>query len=604
MTATHRTGTPTQTTAPKAASEWSLLRRFYDGWVRPWRAALLLSLVLVPLVAICGVLQPKLLGQAIDRALTHADGLELGGLALAVLAVVVLEYLLGALQVYLATRVGYDGVAALRRDVFKNVLGQRSAFFDRHPTGQLLSRTTSDLEALGESLSLGAVGIVTDLVRLVAVVGTMLWLSPRLTLVAFAVLPLVLWIVDRFRRRLRELSTAIRQRMGELNGFLQEHLGGVELVQQNGAERRTRADFDRLSGATLETFRRWNLYDALLYATMDGVTGICIGLVVGYGGGLVATLVITPGLLIAFVEYTQRALVPIRELSGKYATLQQSFSALERIFGLLDTIAVPDTGAALRPNERPSGRIAFRDVRFTYPGTERLAADGVTLDIAPGQVVAIVGSTGAGKTTLGRLLTRTYDGYTGSITLDGHEVRDLDAAWLRAHVVSVPQDVYLFRGSLRFNVTMGDETLSESAIESALDLVGLREAVAALPGGLDGDVGERGSRLSVGQAQLVALARAMCRRPAVLLLDEATASVDGATDALIQQALQRIFAATTVLVVAHRLSTIRRANLIVVVEAGRIVERGTHEELLAGGGRYAALLEAQEASLMAPSAPE
>ena len=327
---------------------------------------------------------------------------------------------------------------------------------------------------------------------------------------------------------------------------------------------------------------------------MDGLSSICIGAVVWFGGAQVLSGTITPGLLVTFVEYVQKALVPIKEFSGKYATMQRSFAALERIFGLLDTHEEVSKGAQVI--EQPRGAIRFEDVRFTYPQTDSMVLDGVSFNVEPGSVVAIVGSTGAGKSTVCRLLTRAYDGYEGSLTIDGVEVQDLEALALRRAISVVHQDVFLFSGSVAFNLSMGDGTVTHERMEAAAKLVQAHDFVSALPDGYASEVGERGGRLSAGQAQLLSFARAMCSEPAVVVLDEATASVDPATEALIQAAIGRILALKTVVVVAHRLSTIRAADLILVMERGRIVERGTHEGLLAQGGRYAELHASQLAT--------
>lgn len=571
--------------ARSTLSEWQMLRRFWQ-WMRPHKRAVLASLVLVPIVAACSVAQPRILGLAIDEYMLKADLPGLTYAALAFFGVIVLEYISGALQGYLLISAGTRATGALRRDVYRHVMGQGQWFFDRRPTGSLLSRTTTDVEALGESFLTGVVGIVSDVAKLVGIVGYMLSLNWQLTLAAFSVLPLIVLIVNVFRKSLRDLSVTIRVLAARLNGFMAEHVAGVEVVQLMDREERTATEFAAINRDALKTYHRSNLYDAGLYAVMDGLSSICIGAVVWFGSGQVAAG-LTAGLLVSFVEYVQRALVPIKEFSAKYATMQRSFAALERIYGLLDTDEAVGSGGKVL--EEPRGAIRFRDVRFTYPGTESVVLDGVSFDVRPGQVVAVVGSTGAGKSTVCRLLTRAYDGYEGSLTIDGVEVRELEAASLRDQIAVVHQDVFLFRGSVEFNLGMGDPRVTRERMEAGAALVRADRFIEELPDGYAHDVGERGGRLSAGQAQLVSFARAMVRDPAVVVLDEATASVDPGNEAQIQAAIETILELKTVVVVAHRLSTIRAADLILVMERGKIVERGTHDQLLTMGGRYAEL---------------
>ena len=571
-------------------TERAMLARFW-GWMRPYRRKVFWSMALIPVVAACAVAQPRILGVAIDQFMLKGDLDGLGQAALAFLAVIVLEYIAGASQMYLLTVAGVRAVGDIRQDIYTHVMGQGRWFFDRRPTGALLARTTTDVEALGESFITGVVGILGDAAKLIGIVGYMLSLDWQLTLMAFSVLPIIVLVVNLFRKKLRHYSVEVRRLVASINGFMQEHLAGVEVVQLEGRQDQATAEFSRVNREALKTYHWSNFYDAGLYAVMDGMSSICIGVVLWFGGAQVLSGSLTPGMLVAFVEYVQKALVPIKEFSGKYATLQRSFAALERIFGLLDHREMVGAGTERLVN--PTGRVTYKDVAFTYPSTDAQVLRGIDLDVKPGSVVAIVGSTGAGQSTVTRLLTRAYDGYTGSIQIDGVEVRDVDPGDLRAAVAVVHQDVYLFRGSVAFNLSMGDESITRERMMEAAELVQARGFIEALPEGLDTDVGERGGRLSAGQAQLISFARAMCRDPAVVVLDEATASVDPATEVMIQSAIERILAVKTVIVVAHRLSTIRAADEILVLEGGKIVERGTHDELLTLAGRYSQLHEHQ-----------
>ena len=560
-------------------------------WLRPYRVALIISLVLVLPVAALGIVQPRLLGLAIDRYMLQGDLAGLTWVALVFLAVVVLEYVLGAFQVFLITRTGILALGTLRRDIYRHVMAQGQRFFDRKPTGSLLSRTTTDVEAIGESLSTGVVGVFGDVVRLVGILGTMLWLDWRLTLASLSIVPLVVGVVNVIRTRLRDLSVTIRVLSSRLTGFMAEHAAGAEVVQLLDREELTSREFSGINREAVRAFHWSNFWDASLYALMDGISSICIGLVVWYGASRTMDGSLTPGILVAFVEYVQRAMVPVKEFSSKYATMQRSFAALERIYSLLDTHEEIESGS-VDPG-RIDGPIRFHDVSFGYGGTGGKVLDGVSFEVVPGSVVALVGSTGAGKSTVLRLLTRAYGGYEGSITVGGFELRDLAVEAVRREIAVVYQDVFLFRGTVAFNLGLGAPGTSPERMREAARIVRADQFLDRLPRGYETEVGERGGQLSAGQAQLLAFARALCRDPSVVVLDEATASVDPETEGLIQAAIDRILALKTVLVVAHRLSTIRAADLILVMEGGRIVERGTHATLLAAEGRYAELYRTQ-----------
>jgi len=576
----------------RRTGDWTLLRRFLH-WTRPTRWQLITSIALIPLVVVCGIAQPRILGVAIDEYMLQGDLDGLAGAAILFFVVVVFEYIIGGAQIYLITACGVRSVNGLRRDVYRHVMRQGQRFFDRRPIGSLLSRTTTDIEAVGEALATGVVGILTDLVRLVGIISYMFSLDWMLTLVAFGVMPIVAIVVHLARAKLRDLSTWIRIYTARMNGYMQDQLAGVEVVQLMGGEESSVREFDDLNRKNVHAVHWANFYDAMLYAVMDGVSSICIAAVVWYGGARVLMGGLTPGMLVAFVEYIQKALIPVKEFSGKYATLQRTMAALERVFGLLDTHEEVHAGDDLIA--QPRGHIRFEDVTYRYPQTDHDVLHNVSFEVKPGSVVALVGSTGAGKSTICRLLTQAYDGYQGSITVDGIEVRDLAPSQLSKLVAVVHQDVFLFQGTIRFNATLGDPSITDDRLAQALDIAEARGLVDAFPGGLEAMLVERGRNLSAGQGQLLTLTRAVSRMSDVVVLDEATASVDPITEALIQNGIGRILASKTVLVVAHRLSTVRAADTIIVLENGQIMESGTHMELLQEKGRYAALHETQRA---------
>ena len=580
----------------------------YWVYARPDRWVVFIALCAVPIVSVLGLIPPVLLMHGIDVNLmghraaplmaSILEGVGLGAVlepgmggleatAWLFLGVVLTEYIARSVYVFGLQFAGQRSVGRLRSAIYKHITNQSAAFFDRRPTGELLTRATSDVEALGDSLSTGVVTILSDVLNVAAIATLMALLSWKLTVVTFAVTPLLVVVVNFFRKRLRANYLAVRQSLAELNAFLQEHLVGIEVVQLFGRERSTYVRFKERGFRYLRSTQRSNVYDAGLYAVMEGISVLSIALLLWYGGKDVVDGILSLGLLVAFIEYVQRIYIPIKEFSGKFAVLQQAVAAMERIVSLLDCNQTISPGRLALTDAR--GAIAFHSVRFAYPGRDVDVLKGISFRIEPGQAIAVVGATGSGKSTLGRLLTRMYDGYRGSILLDGHELRDLTPESVRARISVVQQDVVLFKGTIAFNITLGNPRISEEKMKESARLVQADTFIRDLPGGYDFVVSERGANLSAGQAQLIAFARVIAFDSPVVVMDEATASVDTRTEQLLQRAVALILERKTVLVIAHRLSTVQAADGILVMRAGEIVERGTHSALLARGGYYAAL---------------
>ncbi|MFN3196909.1 MAG: ABC transporter ATP-binding protein [Bradymonadia bacterium] len=574
--------TPQQTDLALISRLWPFMRP-YTKWL--WVVA-----IATPLGVVGGLIQPILLKQGIDEHIVTGQLDGLGGVALAFMGVVALAFSARALGLYGLQVAGLRALADIRRSVFHHVLGQGSRFFDKRTTGSLMTRTTNDVEAIYESMAFGAVGLVTDALTILGTLGTMLWLDWQLTLVSLSLSPVIVFVVNLFRKKLRALSTIIRASLSNLNGDFAEQINGMTVVQLYGAEERAKETFAKESFTYMDAYRRSNWWDAGLYAIMDGLSALATGLMLWYGASRFGYGdAVSLGLLVAFIDYLGKIFVPIREFSGRIAMIQRAIAALERIFGLLDTserITTEDTA----PLETCTGEIVFDKVAFAYAPEGAPVLRDVSFSITPGEVVALVGSTGSGKTTIGRLLTRMYDGYTGSITLDGHELRAIAPDSVRDLVTVVHQDVYLFDATINENIALWSPEIGEGEVQQAARLSRASDFVESLPQGYDQLIRERGGNLSSGQKQLLGIARAMARPAPVVILDEATASVDAMTEALVDEAVAELFERRTVLVIAHRLSTIIKADRILVLHQGEVVEQGTHEQLMQVDGRYANLV--------------
>jgi ATP-binding cassette subfamily B multidrug efflux pump len=570
-----------------------LMRRLW-AYIRPYRRAFLASLLFLPLVSACSLVQPYLLKLAIDHYIGARDsaGLTLIGClyALAMVGELSLFYF----QYYFTMLVAQKSLADLRRDLFAHLQRQPAAYFDRHPVGRLVTRLTTDVDVINEMFAAGGFTMVMDLVTLAGIVAIMLVIDWRLACVTLSLLPLLLLAINFFRLRARRSYRLIRERIARLGSYLQEALAGMSVVQLFAREQKSWAQFDQLNDGHRRANHAANAYEAALFSLVETVSSISFALIVWYGGGRILEGTLAFGTLVAFIEYVQRFFVPVRDFSTKYAVMQSAMSSAERVFELLDT--PPAITAPLRPL-RPAavrGRIELDRVWFAYRGEDYILRD-VSFVVEPGEHVALVGATGAGKTTVIKLLNRSYDVQRGRVLIDGIDVRDWDPAVLRRHIGVVLQDVVLFSGTVASNLTLGRPDVSIEAAIAAARTVAADQFVGRLPAGYDERVRERGNNLSTGQRQLLAFARALAYDPAILVLDEATSSVDTETELLIQTALARLMRGRTAVVIAHRLSTIEHADRILVFNAGRIREEGTHAQLLARRGLYYRLYQLQYA---------
>jgi ATP-binding cassette subfamily B protein len=563
-------------------------------FVRPHWRLFLLALLLIPLAIAFEIAQPYILKVAIDEhiAIKSVDGL--GTLAALYVGCVMLQALASYAQLYALQLLGQRSMHALRLATYRHVITRRAAFYDRMPVGRLLTRMTNDVENINEMFASGVVTLVADFIKLLAIVGMMLYLDVRLTLITFLTLPLLILVVDWARRIMRASFREIRVKLAAMNAYLQEHLSGIKVVQLFGRQTRAARDYDRINAAHRDAYLGAIRADSGMYALVEGIGIASAASIVWYAGGRIGEGMLTVGLVVAFVEYVNKFFIPVRDFSAKYTVMQSAMASAERIVALLDT---EEHDAPERPHDEPvplavvpsaDCAVEFDRVEFGYRDGEQVLR-GVSFRVPRGQAVAVVGATGSGKSTIIRLLTRLYEAQSGRLMAFGRDVRDMPVAELRRRVAVVTQDNFLFTGTVADNVRLGRLDATDEEVAAALARVGADLMLERRGVDMHAPVAERGGNFSAGERQLIAFARALVRDPEVLILDEATAHVDPESERLIEKGLEALTEGRTNLIIAHRLSTIRRADHIVVLQRGRIAEQGSRVELLARSGLYARL---------------
>jgi ATP-binding cassette subfamily B protein len=620
--------------------EEEVLGKAYDSrlmkrlltYLHPYRLQVVIALIAIVLKAGADVLGPYLTKVAIDKYLashTEAHSLldrflsprPLTGIAQIAgmyIGILLLSFLFEFTQTYIMQWTGQKVMFDLRAQIFRHLQRLHIAFFDKNPVGRLVTRVTSDVDALNEMFTAGVVSIFEDIFVLLGILVIMLNMSWRLALVTFAVLPLIFYATSIFRRKVRESYRRIRIAIARINAFLQEHVTGIVVLQLFNREKKSYERFEKINRTHMDAFKDAIMAHAVYYPVVEVLSAVAIASVVWVGGGLVVKQMVTLGVLVAFMQYAQRFFRPIQDLSEKYNILQSAMASSERVFKLLDTPA-EIVSPALPKSAVGRARIEFEHVWFAYrtlaQAAEEAASKGeklkvgggngdlalqydwvlrdVSFTIEPGETVAIVGHTGAGKTTIISLLLRFYDVQQGAIRIDGVDIREMNLNDLRRRYGVVLQDPFLFTGTVAGNIRLGSRWIEDESVEEAAEQVNVADFIRSLPGGFAEEVHERGSTLSTGQKQLISFARALAHNPKILILDEATSSVDTETEFKVREALSRMVEGRTSIIIAHRLSTIQRADKIIVMHKGRVSEIGSHQQLLANRGIYWKLYQLQ-----------
>lgn len=571
-------------------STWAVTKRIL-GLISPYRTIFSITVFLVIALAILAPLRPWLIQYTVDGPIADFNKDSLWRMTMLMVAVLVLESVFRYGFSYWSAWLGQQAIHDLRNTLFKKLLQKRLRFFDKTPIGTLTTRTVSDIETIAEVFSQGLLTIVGDVLQLLAILAVMLYTDWRLTLISLSVLPLLLYSTYVFKEKVRLSFQEVRNEVSRLNAFVQEHITGMRVVQLFSREEEEKRRFEAVNGSLNQAHLKSVMYYSVFFPVVEIITAASLGLLVWYGAGAALKDELTVGVIIAFILYVNQFFRPIRLLADKFNSLQMGVVASERVFRLLDLQEeVADTGN--KELHHPKGAVDFKDVWFAYDG-EQMVLKGVSFSASPGQKIALVGPTGAGKSSVINVLGRYYEYQRGEVTLDGIPIRDLPLSTIQKHVGVVLQDVFLFSGSIADNISMFNEAISREFMMEMAKASGIDRFINKLPQGLDTPVGERGGFLSTGQRQLVAFLRVMVYNPTVVVLDEATASIDSETEEILQTALQKVLENRTSIIITHRLSTVTDADEILVIEDGRIAERGTHQQLMSQNGHYKTLYELQ-----------
>ena len=573
------------------AYDLRLIKRLWK-FIIPYKRLFCLTMLLLPLQQAFGLAQPYLMKIGIDRYIAGKDLWGLQNVMLLFLLALIGETVAAFAHQYFSMLVAQRCLADMRVAIFSHVQKLPLSYFDRNPVGRLVTRMTTDVDVLQEMFSSGVLTLLSDFIMVAWIVGIMFYLHSGLALVSLALIPPMVLAINFFRVKARQNYRQIRERIARVNAYLGEAISGMAIIQLFSREQKTYREFEALNADHRDAYHLSNGYEAALYSMVEAAGSVSLGLLLWYGGGEALNGVIGIGTVVAFKEYIHRFFVPLRDFSQKYAVMQSAMASAERIFQLLDTpVDIHNSKNPVVPKPF-RGEVVFDNVWFHYKAGNPVLK-GVSFRIAPGEKIAVVGATGSGKTTTIKLLNRFYDIHQGSVKVSGVDVREWDLKALRRHIGVVLQDVFLFSGDVRSNLALGDPSVSQARIEQAARHANAESFIRQLPDGYQAQVRERGSNFSGGQRQLLSLARVLVFQPEILVMDEATSSVDTETEALIQDALEKVMRDRTCLMIAHRLSTIRNADRIIVLHHGEIREIGSHAELMDRQGIYYRLYQLQ-----------
>lgn len=568
-----------------------LFRRLIK-YFKPYKLQIAVATVLTITIAALAAVRPRLTPIAIDDKIANKDIPGLQWIVIILLGTLIVQGVIQYLMAYLTSWIGQKIIYDLRKKVFEHTISLNLKFFDNNPIGRLVTRVTNDIEVLYEVFSSGLVTAFGDIFTIVWILWFMFTLDWRLSLVTLSVLPFLIYATSVFRKKVRKSYSRIRILVAKMNSYIQEHITGISVVQLFVKEKQTIEEFEKINREHTEQNKKSIFYYAVFFPIVELIGAIAVGLIIWYGGAQVFSNVISVGVIISFIQFTEMFFRPIRDLSEKYNILQTAMASSERIFELLDSkspILDPQNPKAI---ENIAGNIEFKNVWFAY-NEEDYVLKNISFDISEGERIAFVGATGAGKSTIINLLCRFYDVSKGFIRLDGTDIREYSQRDLRSNIAIVLQDVFLFTGDIKSNIDLGNDIISNATIDESIRNTGLEDFIDSLPEGIYHKVNERGSTLSVGQKQLISFARALAYNPKILILDEATSSVDTETEILIQDAIKKLIEGRTSIIIAHRLSTIQSCDKIIVMHKGEIKEIGTHQQLLEKQGLYYKLYQLQ-----------
>jgi ATP-binding cassette subfamily B multidrug efflux pump len=570
----------------------NLLKRIFQ-YVKPYRSIFIYSVVLTILLALIAPVRPFLIKYTLDNHILKGNYQGLLNMTILMIGLLILQSVIQYSHTLLTNTLGQSAIKDLRIAVFNHITKLRLKFFDKTPIGQLITRTVSDLETIADIFSEGLIVIIGDVLMVIVIIAVMVYRDLTLTIVVLLPLPLLIVATSIFQKAIKSAFQEIRTEVSNLNTYLQEHITGISIIQYFAREEQEYRKFKKINSRYRDANIRSNWYYSIFFPVVEIISAMSMGLLVWYGAKsiLEKPLDVTPGTITEFLLYISMLFRPIRELADKFNTLQMGMVGAERVFKVLDTDEVTTNNGTYTP-EKMQGSISFKHVWFAYTDEQYVLKD-LNFEVKAGQTIALVGATGAGKSSTINILNRFYETQKGEILVDGVSIHDYELSYLRRNIATVLQDVFLFSDTIFNNITLNNPEITMADVVDAAKKVGAHDFIQRLPGGYEYNVMERGSTLSAGQAQLISFIRALVYNPSILVLDEATSSVDTETELLIQHAIDNLMYGRTAIVIAHRLSTIQKADLIIVLDKGEIKEKGTHQELLKIDGYYKRLYDLQ-----------